>query len=53
MYRKEMWAEGKVFFNNRKQTLYFLHLNLCKEYNKALIEYTFIDWIKFKIYIHK
>lgn len=31
-----MWVKGKVFFNNKKQTLHSIHLNLGKEYNKCI-----------------
>lgn len=48
-----MWGKDFLKKYNKRQELYFIHLNLCKENNKALIEYTFIDWIKFKIFKHK
>lgn len=48
------WMWGKEFFkNNKSQAQFFFSPQLWKENNKALIEYTFIDWIKFKIFKHK
>jgi hypothetical protein len=48
-----MSAREGFLKNDTSLTLYFIHLDLCKENNKALIEGTFIDWIKFKKSKHK
>lgn len=49
---KGMNVRQEVFKNHKAKHNIFSP-QLCKENNKALIEYTFIDWIKFKIFKHK